>query len=80
MELLERLGFELHHPMMSADGDEADALFAGLNEFREHLGGRLTILLIEDIGAGYEVHEVDVDRYRDAIRLLRDRAYASAGT
>jgi hypothetical protein len=31
----------------------------GLEEFREHLGGELTLTLLRDIGVGVEVHEMD---------------------
>lgn len=34
-------------------------VLAGLDEFREHLGGELTITLLRDVGVGEEVHEVD---------------------
>jgi 3-dehydroquinate synthase len=30
-----------------------------LEEFREHLGGELTITLLEDIGRGIEVHSMN---------------------
>ena len=33
--------------------------FKGLDEFREHLGGELTITLIQGIGEGIEVHAMD---------------------
>src|SRR4051794_34308914 len=54
--LLERLGFRLWHPALetlAADG--RPALLAGLTEFREHLGGELTITLLAGIGRGEEV-------------------------
>jgi 3-dehydroquinate synthase len=34
-------------------------LLAGLEEFREHLGGELTITLLGEIGVGIEVHSMD---------------------
>jgi 3-dehydroquinate synthase len=33
----------------------------GLREFREHLGGELTVTLLEAIGRGHEVHSLDED-------------------
>ena len=58
--LLERLGFALFHPALTAPGpDGRTALLAGLDEFREHLGGELTITLLEGLGRGVEVHEID---------------------
>jgi 3-dehydroquinate synthase len=38
---------------------DSRALLAGLEEFREHLGGRLTITMLRGIGHGFEVHELD---------------------
>lgn len=48
------------------------SIFSGLEEFREHLGGRLTVMLLEEIGSGVEVHAIDIDQFREAIFLLRD--------
>lgn len=45
-------------------------LLAGLTEFREHLGGELTLMLLQGIGQGLEVHEVDVSIYWEAIKEL----------
>jgi 3-dehydroquinate synthase len=72
--LLEKLGFELfvnellHH-------DEYGQLLVvnGLEEFREHLGGELTITLLKSIGHGFEVHDMQVSQVQEAIRELRDR-------
>ncbi len=70
------LGFALYHPALSEHLDDVghpQSIFKGLSEFREHLGGQLTILLLEGIGATREVHEVDLDTYRDAIGVLEER-------
>jgi len=48
----------------------------GLREFREHLGGELTITLLSDIGIGVEVHEIDEAMMLEAIGWLKDRAAA----
>ena len=39
---------------MSSTLDNQEAILRGLEEFRTHLGGRLTILLLSDIGQGWE--------------------------
>ncbi|SMC69772.1 3-dehydroquinate synthase [Pedobacter nyackensis] len=39
--------------------DEQSPILKGLTEFQEHLGGKLTITLLTDLGAGKEVHEMD---------------------
>ena len=55
------------------EGDRLSVL-AGLDEFREHLGGDLTITLLRDVGVGEEVHDVDPTTVRTCIdRLRRDR-------
>ncbi|HEX7071586.1 MAG TPA: 3-dehydroquinate synthase [Rhodothermales bacterium] len=80
LNVLETLGFDLYAAELSAGIDDGEAaVFAGLEEFREHLGGELTILLIEDVGRPIEVHRVDLPRYRDAIAYLQERARTSVG-
>jgi 3-dehydroquinate synthase len=64
---LEDLGFALAHPALAKLDVEG-----ALASFREHLGGRLTITLIEGIGRSIDVHEIDGDAMRAAIaQLLR---------
>jgi 3-dehydroquinate synthase len=46
----------------------------GLEEFREHLGGELTLTMLADIGKGFEVHEIDPERMARAFHWLRERA------
>jgi len=76
--LLELLGFDLWHPVLEARAsDGSHPLLKGLSEFREHLGGELTITLLEDIGRGIEVHEMDEERVRDAIGWLKERRTAA---
>jgi 3-dehydroquinate synthase len=53
--------------------DGQRALLTGLQEFREHLGGRLTITLLEGIGSGFEVHDVDEAVLVEASALLQRR-------
>jgi len=45
----------------------------GLEEFREHLGGRLTITLLRDIGHGFEANEIHQPTMRSSIRELEQR-------
>ena len=46
------------------------AVLSGLSEFQEHLGGELTIMLLEGIGRGLEVHEMDETKVRESVTLL----------
>ena len=71
LKLLRAMGFPLTDPLLEVK-DEKSPLLEGLNEFREHLGGRLTIMLLKDIGAGEEVHEIDPVLVRKASQWIRE--------
>jgi 3-dehydroquinate synthase len=72
--LLENLGFELHaNELLHTDGENRPLVLAGLEEFREHLGGQLTITLLKDIGKGIEVHEMDTAQVMRAMAELQQR-------
>ena len=62
-----------HHDLATPGSGGHPAVLAGLEEFREHLGGRLTIMLLERIGSGFEVHELDQAVLLEASDLLRRR-------
>jgi 3-dehydroquinate synthase len=73
--LLDHLGFRLWHPALEVRGTDGGlAILEGLREFREHLGGDLTVTLLEDIGSGIEVHTIDEARMLEAINWLKERA------
>lgn len=72
--LLKRIGFHLWHPALeSRDAGGEWQLLRGLREFREHLGGELTITLLRDIGVGEEVHQMDANEILRALVWLRQR-------
>jgi 3-dehydroquinate synthase len=58
---------------------DTQTLFAGLEEFRQHLGGRLTLTMPRRIGDPVEVHEVDRGRMGQAIEAVRRFARRHAG-
>jgi 3-dehydroquinate synthase len=64
---LARLGLPLDHETL----EDPAALFQGLEEFRQHLGGRLTLTMLKDVGKPFEVHEVDYPAMREAIGVVR---------
>lgn len=72
LQTLSNLGFALYVPEL-----ESDDLLRGLEEFREHLGGQLTIMLLEEIGRGIEVHEINEALMRESISSLQ-RSYGHA--
>lgn len=74
LNTLRTLGFDLYVPEMTEESDieHPRCLFRGLNEFREHLGGELTLTLLQRIGKEIEVHSVKTSSYQQAISLLSD--------
>lgn len=74
IDTFERIGFTLFTPALDmVNKHEVREVFAGLKEFQEHLGGQLTIMLLEDIGKGVEVHEIDLTVMAEAMDSLRLR-------
>ncbi|MBE9205157.1 3-dehydroquinate synthase [Nostoc sp. LEGE 06077] len=74
LKTLAGLGFTLYVPELAEQSspENTRCVFRGLTEFREHLGGELTLTLLQRIGKRIEVHEVDLSLYKQAISLLRD--------
>jgi 3-dehydroquinate synthase len=74
LRLLQSLGFELFaNELLHLDGEQQPMVLRGLEEFREHLGGELTLTMLQGIGRGVEVHDVILPRMLDAISELRQR-------
>lgn len=69
ISVLKSLGFAITHPLMEIKDEESPVL-KGLHEFREHLGGQLTIMLLEAIGKGVEVHDLDFHLLKKASKWL----------
>jgi 3-dehydroquinate synthase len=75
LALLNRLGFCLTADALAARDEKGGwMLLAGVEEFREHLGGVLTITLLRDIGMATEVHEMDPRIVRESIGELMARS------
>jgi 3-dehydroquinate synthase len=74
VSLLEKLGFELFaNELLHEDSNGELVVLKGLEEFREHLGGQLTITLLQGVGRGFEVHEIDTIVMLAAMRELHER-------
>lgn len=70
--LFKRLGFHLWHPAMESRGERGRLLILdGIEEFREHLGGDLTVTMLRGIGRGEEVYSLDRDQIVQAMAWLR---------
>ena len=63
--LLQAVGLPTSHPAM-----KDPALLEGIEEFREHLGGKLTLLMLQGIANPVDVHELDGEVVRQAISEL----------
>ena len=72
---LESLGFDLFDPQLLT----GDALLGGLESFRAHLGGELTITLIRDIAEPLDVHQIDTQAMAASIEALSRRRQAAVG-
>lgn len=73
--LLNTLGFELYHSQLSSVSPLGKLnIVEGLAVFKEHLGGELTITLLEDIGIGLEVNTMDENYIQQSVEWLASRA------
>ncbi len=78
--LFRGVGLPTYAPELEASLVERSSpacVLQGLNEFREHLGGELTIMLLRAIGQGVEVHEIDEELMIEAMALLRRTSEAA---
>ena len=77
--LIEQLGLPLWDVALEQRGPRGLEVVQGLEEFREHLGGELTVTLLEGIGRGREVHAMDLTLLHSSLRWLRERAAGRSG-
>ncbi len=73
---LKAIGLPVWHPMLT----QTDILFNGLQEFREHLGGILTVTLVRRPGVAHEVHEFEPDVLRRAVARLQEWSAGATAT
>ena len=74
LRCLQQLGLLNDNPALQ----RVDELFAGLEEFRQHLGGRLTVTMLQGIGKPVNVHEIDRAKMKTAIQMVVDRILSAA--
>lgn len=70
LKCLQDLGLTLDHPLLH----DTDTLFAGLEEFRQHLGGRLTVTMLRGVGDPVNVHHIDQAAMKDALATVTEFA------
>jgi 3-dehydroquinate synthase len=74
LSLIEGLGFDIFaNELLNVDSAGDLVILKGLEEFREHLGGELTITLLQGIGQGFEVHSMNDAIVVESIQELQDR-------
>ena len=74
LRVLDALQLAIYHPALDwLDENGRRRVLDGLDEFREHLGGQLTVLLLAEVGRGIDVHEIDEALLGDCINELRTR-------
>jgi 3-dehydroquinate synthase len=72
--LLRQLGFTLYTPLLEERGaDGRRKIVHGLDEFREHMGGRLTIPMIRAPGDRVDLHSIDPSLVDASIAELKSR-------
>jgi len=65
LQTLSHLGLPIYDPALSEQ-----TIFDGLEEFRQHLGGELTLTMLTEIGRPIEVHAIDHAAMRKAIQIV----------
>lgn len=70
------IGFDLSIPVSGTK--EINELLQGIEEFREHLGGELTITMINEIGRKFDIHEINLELMADAINTLNKKIKINA--
>jgi 3-dehydroquinate synthase len=73
LRLIEKLGFHLFAAELSLKAGKGLAILEGLEEFREHLGGQLTVTLVNGIGSAFEVHDMDTSALPGVFAELQER-------
>src|SRR5690606_10490407 len=72
--LLAALGLPRYHPALSERVEGRLGVLAGLDEFREHLGGALTVTLLRGVARPFEVNALDERLIEDAVAWLEAEA------
>ncbi len=59
-------------PLWDEALEPTDRLLVGLEEFRQHLGGRLTVTMLRDVAKPIDVHQINQASMKEAIARLRE--------
>jgi 3-dehydroquinate synthase len=74
IDLLLAVGVQIYTPALDdhlETPEDRGCILGGLAEFQEHLGGRLTIMLLKSIGDPFDVHDIRPDLVARSIATLK---------
>ncbi|MDB4438292.1 3-dehydroquinate synthase [bacterium] len=78
LKVIEGLDLPVWHAALELrDSKGRRRVFNGLEEFREHLGGELTVLLLKKTGVGVDAHEIDEVVWEACAEELKVRALSA---
>jgi len=78
LKVIEELDLPVWHDALELrDSKGRRLVFHGLEEFREHLGGELTVLLLQEAGVGVDVHEIDEKIWDECAEELKSRSFST---
>ena len=73
IDQLIKLGFQIYYPEIEIkDSNGKLIILEGLDEFREHLGGNLSITLLKGIGKSIQVNNIQLDLVEKSLNQLRN--------
>ena len=71
INILFQLNFNLFAKELLIKKNNKLLIFNGLSEFKEHLGGKLTITLLKNIGVSINVNKINETKYIKCILMLK---------
>lgn len=71
IRLLDDLGLPTYYSFLDSEETRL-ILFSGLMDFQEHLGGKLTVVLLQAIGQGKDYHHIDYEMMDHALDYLKE--------
>ncbi|MEM6688561.1 MAG: 3-dehydroquinate synthase [Planctomycetota bacterium] len=69
---------DLGLPLWDQTLDQAQVLMDGLEEFRQHLGGRLTVTMLRGVGEPIDVHDIDKEAMLESVLDLKRISHSLA--
>ncbi len=73
IDQLIKIGFQIYYPELETkDSNGKLIIMEGLDEFREHLGGTLSITLLKGIGKSIEVNDIHLDLVEKSLNQLKN--------